>query len=361
MRLTFVGDIACDRPLLKAAYDGNSYDFSRVFETHDIFADSDLVIGNMESCFGGGKFGKKTMHYNVPDAFAEAIKQEGIDFVSTANNHCIDEGVKGLKRTLQVLDRVEIEHTGTFAKDERRYVIKAINNIKVAFFSVTYSVNCNIESYQCDDLFKYINIIGYIAPNYSKNRFIRYTQSVLLPTAKKYIKKAIGRSIVTPHTDSLRRHSINESWMGELDKQFLSAREEADIVCVLLHSGGQFNREPGDFSKHIFEHFKALGADVIVGHHPHTIQKITEEESCLCAYSLGGYCLSPSADYLVHESLPEYSLALHILFDDQGKRTGYEIDFLKCIEDSKHYVHVVRAESSSREIEELKNRVGGVR
>lgn len=355
-----MGDIACDRPLLKAAHNGKTYDFSDVFKTEDVFSDSDLVVGNLESCFGGSGFGKKTMHYNVPDSFAEAIKKAGIDFLGTANNHCMDEGVSGLKRTLKVLKKEGIEYTGTFAGSEKRYVIKTIQNIKVAFFALTYSVNRNIESYDCDDLFKYINIIGYKAPNFSKNRMIRYMQATWLPTVKKYIKKARGKSLVAQHTDSLTKDSINQEWISELDRLFLQAREKSDVVCVLLHSGGQFNPEPGEFSKHIFEHFKDLGADIIIGHHPHTIQKIMENGNCLCAYSLGGYCLSPSADYLVHESLPEYSMALHVTFNEFGKRTGYEIDFLKCVEeDSSHYVHVMRAERCSANIEKLKSRISG--
>lgn len=37
IRLTFVGDIACDRPLLKAAKNENQYDFSDVFHTQKLF------------------------------------------------------------------------------------------------------------------------------------------------------------------------------------------------------------------------------------------------------------------------------------------------------------------------------------
>ena len=57
IRLTFVGDIALDKPLLKAAKarGHGQYDFSDVFHTEDVFAQSDLVIGNMETCFRGGK------------------------------------------------------------------------------------------------------------------------------------------------------------------------------------------------------------------------------------------------------------------------------------------------------------------
>ncbi len=46
IRLTFIGDIACDKPLLKAAKARGKgrYDFSDVFHTEDVFAGSDLVM-----------------------------------------------------------------------------------------------------------------------------------------------------------------------------------------------------------------------------------------------------------------------------------------------------------------------------
>ena len=127
-RLTFVGDIACDRPLLKAAKHGGKYDFSRVFQTQEVFQGSDFVIGNLESCFGGGHYGKKPYHYSVPDSFGDAIRDAGFDLVSTANNHCLDEGVEGLERTIKVLDRLGISHTGTFAQvEDKRWLTKEIN------------------------------------------------------------------------------------------------------------------------------------------------------------------------------------------------------------------------------------------
>ena len=50
VRLTFVGDIALDKPLLKAAKERGkgTFDFSGVFHTEDVFAGSDLVVGNLE-------------------------------------------------------------------------------------------------------------------------------------------------------------------------------------------------------------------------------------------------------------------------------------------------------------------------
>ena len=51
-KITFIGDITSDRPLLNAAYDRNTdaYDFSPVFgKVKKLFEESDYVVGNFET------------------------------------------------------------------------------------------------------------------------------------------------------------------------------------------------------------------------------------------------------------------------------------------------------------------------
>lgn len=360
LRLTFTGDIACDRPLLRAAKKGRKYDYSRVFNTDEVFRSSDYIIGNLESCFGGKNFGKKPYHYSIPDSFCEAIRDAGFNIVGTANNHCLDEGVSGLKRTIDVIEKNGIAHTGTFrgAGDEKRYLIVEKNNIRIAFYSLTYSVNTCYEACSCDDVSKYINILGFVKRNYSRNPVRRYWQTFLKPEIKKRMLKKKYGTIIRQSVDALWEKSINKDWLKEIDKQVSEAREEADIVVILLHIGGQFNTEPGTFSQYMVDHFCELGVDIIAGHHPHTLQRMEKRGDTFIAYSLGGFCLSPSGEYLVRESLPEYSAAWHIDIDENKKIANTSVSILKCVEDPDHYVHVIEAEKHSANIDAIKDRLG---
>ena len=54
--------------------------------------------------------------------------------------------------------------------------------------------------------------------------------------------------------------------------------------------------------------------DMLIGNHPHVIQKTRIENRKVVAYSLGSFNQSPSADYIIHDALPEYSMALHVYF-----------------------------------------------
>jgi len=360
IRLTFVGDIACDRPLLKAARKWGKYDFSRVFQTSGVFENSDLVIGNLETCFGGGHYGTKAYHYSSPDSFCDAIRDAGFDIVSTANNHCLDEGVDGLIRTLGILDKNGIAHTGTFSgeEQEKRYLIKEINSIRIAFYSLTYDVNTTIESSACDDVSKYVNALNFRKKTYSGNPIKRCWQVRVRPALKKVYRIARYGTIIHQQTDTLTQNSINQEWLARIDAQIMKAREEADILVVLLHIGGQFNPEPGTFSEYMVKHLSELGVDVIAGHHPHTVQRIGQLGETHVAYSLGGYCLSPSASYLVRESLPEYSVAWHVDIDENKRIAATSAQILQCVEDAGRYVHVVEAEGSSADLDAIRERLG---
>ena len=72
IRITFVGDIMCERPLLKAYFMNKGYDFRPVFEaTKKLFNESDFVIGNLETVFAGKEVGytKKSSSFRASCSF----------------------------------------------------------------------------------------------------------------------------------------------------------------------------------------------------------------------------------------------------------------------------------------------------
>src|SRR5699024_5209166 len=139
IKLSFVGDIMCEKPLLKASKKKNdSYDFNLVFKhMKESFSQADYMVGNLETVCAGREYGYTDHIYNcnTPDNIIEAIKNSGIDMVTTANNHCLDRGIEGLKRTNNLLDKYGIDHTGTFnsRQDREKLLVKDIGGIKIAF------------------------------------------------------------------------------------------------------------------------------------------------------------------------------------------------------------------------------------
>lgn len=366
MIISFVGDIACDKPLLYAAKRNGSYDFSNVFETKEMFSSSDYVVGNLEVCFAKGpRYAYKPYHYSIPIEFCSAVKAAGFNVLGMANNHCFDEDIEGIKRTIETVENNGILHTGTFYgnEDERRYEILEKDDLKIAFFSITDTINSNYEASHCEDVSKYVNVIGFRGKKYSNNKFLRYLKFNVRPNIGKIYHKIKNGSTIAPEIDRIKPYSINPVWWNSLKDKLMQAKSESDFLVVSLHIGGQFNDQPGEFSNYIVDQLCELGADVIIGHHPHTIQKIEKRGKTIVAFSLGGFCMSPSGEYLVHECLPEYGLVMHFNFN-KNEAPSFNWQLTKGIEDENHYLHVrpvnyiMEDSKTQNEIKILKDRLG---
>ena len=108
------------------------------------------------------------------------------------------------------------------------------------------------------------------------------------------------------------------------------ANQEADIVIMCLHSGGQFNSKVGAYTQHLFDIIADAGADVIIGNHTHTPLPIYQRGNCLIASSLGNFCFAPGEGYWVDGVFGDYSVLLTL---DIANKTivGYQKDICKTI------------------------------
>ena len=145
INMSVIGDIMCHNSQYQDAFNGSTYDFSYVFsDIKDYISNADIAIGNLETTFAGAERGYSNYPtFNTPEQLAYNLKDFGIDVVSTANNHCMDTGYKGLVSTLNYLDDAGISHTGTSRSsgEQNTVLIKDVNGIKIAFLSFTYGTN----------------------------------------------------------------------------------------------------------------------------------------------------------------------------------------------------------------------------
>lgn len=331
-KITFIGDITCDKPLLQASYKDGSYNFEKVFENvKNFFWKSDIVVGNLETVFAGNKAGYNSeyMILNSPDELLNSIRNSNIKIVTCANNHFMDQGIKGLTRTLDILDKNGISHVGAYRnKDEYNKNFNFIlANHKISILSATSNINSsNIdepitgdEFYNIDmlkrDKVEYPNgILGiikrifFIFPPRSRRRIKRLRAKLKLRTGKSYFKE-----ITDKKTDGDFENIYFKRWLDKIEK----AKSESDIVIVCPHFGGQFNREPGTYSTELLKILLEKNVHVI-GNHPHVIQKVIEKEGYIGAYSLGSFNQSLSADYINKKNFPEYSIAINFYIDSSG-------------------------------------------
>jgi len=122
--------------------DGN-YDFSPIFEyLTDTVSGFDYAVANLETTFGGdGNPYQGNPTFNCPDELASALEKTGYDMMLTANNHCSDTLMAGIKRTLNVVRDQNMATLGTrLTEQEPRYTIVEVNGIRIGMTCYTYTM-----------------------------------------------------------------------------------------------------------------------------------------------------------------------------------------------------------------------------
>lgn len=147
--LLFAGDAMQHQAQLDQALlagDGKTYDYSECFRyLAPVVTEADYAVVNLEVPLGGGPRYSGYPCFSAPDSYAQALADAGFDLFLTANNHCLDSGMKAARRTLEALDSIGVDHTGTFRNESDRMekvpLIKEINGIKFGFLNYTYGTN----------------------------------------------------------------------------------------------------------------------------------------------------------------------------------------------------------------------------
>lgn len=128
---------------------GAGYDFAPMLAgVAPVVSGADLAFCHMETVYGeeGGPY-TGYPSFKSPPEVAAALRTTGFDSCSTASNHTLDDGVDGVRRTLDALDGAGIRHAGsarTAAEFARPTILPAgpgKGAAKVAHLAYTYGTN----------------------------------------------------------------------------------------------------------------------------------------------------------------------------------------------------------------------------
>lgn len=266
-----VGDIMSHTPQLPGAYikETDSYNFNPYFEPIKPYLVGDWVMANLETPIAGKDY-KNTGYptFNAPLELADALWQAGFNILSTANNHSLDKGEKGLLRTLENVRAVGFETVGTYSSEEEKQIPTIIekNNIKMGFLSYTYGTN-----------------------------------GIPIPAGKDYLVNLIDKELI-----------INDI------KQLKSAG--AEVVTIAMHFGNEYQTKPTEEQKQLARDLIAAGADIIAGSHPHVLQPYevftaTDENGTqrdgVIIYSMGNFISNQRGDTKDYGGVFKVSLRKH--------------------------------------------------
>lgn len=240
VRLALVGDLMFGRRVEeRRRREGVGNPLGRVAES---LTSADLTFGNLECVLGTpeeaarwGGFAK--IRLLAPPRAARWLAEAGFDAVSLGNNHALDFGAAGLAATARRLGRAGVASFGIWTGREETVepLVLEAGGRRVALLS-------------------YSNV-----------------------SPAEFEAGGKGRpGTIPPLAERLAR---------DLPR----AKALSDFLMVFVHWGVEGRAEPVPGQRRLARRLAELGADAVVGHHPHVLQPFAFEGGCLVAYSLGNF------------------------------------------------------------------------
>lgn len=187
----------------------------------------------------------------------EYLKECGIHMVTLANNHIYDYGMSGMQDTVSALQANNILYVGGGMSTAEATCSRIItrDNIKIAVL------------------------------NFCEHEFSIATRT---------------RGGANPINPIQNYYSIQQ------------AKKEADYTIVIVHGGIEGYPLPTPFIKELYRFYAAVGADAVIGHHPHCISGFEIYDSTPIFYSLGNFFFDNESEA---QTSWNTGLILQLIFD----------------------------------------------
>lgn len=302
--ITFAGDILFDAQYaVMSAMLQNGGDISAAIapELIEEMQSADIMMLNNEFPYSdrGTPTEGKQFTFRAKPSYVSYLDDLGVDLVSLANNHAYDYGEAAFLDTLTTLEEAGITYVGAGRnlEEARRPVYYIIDNMKIAFVSAT-----QIER--------------------SDN-----------PDTKGATDSSAG---------------VFRCWNGDnLIETVKEAKENSDFVIVYLHWGTENEVNIDWAQEKQAPEVAAAGADLIIGDHPHCLQRISVVQGVPVIYSLGNFWFNSKT---VDTGMVKVTL----------NRDGLqEFQFIPCLQ-SGSKTTLLQGEEKTRVLDYMRSISGGV-
>ncbi|MGH3367214.1 MAG: CapA family protein [Nocardioidaceae bacterium] len=217
--------------------------------TQQRLAAADITVGNLESTLsraGAPRQGDDS--FAADHAVLRGLAAAGFDVLSLANNHTGDYGPRALLQTLRRIHRSPIEGVGG-----GRDGVEAWRPVVVERHGVRFG-------------FVAFNAIGETP---------RATPG----------SPGVAEVRMQPRTGPLNRTDLRRI-TGTIRRL---GQRRADVVVVLPHWGDQYTHQPVPAQRRVGRFLVDAGADIVVGGHPHWVQRVQTYRGRLIVHSLGNF------------------------------------------------------------------------
>lgn len=253
-----VGDVLLHGPLQKQGYKKG---FASMWQTLLPFMEGpDMMYANLEGPAAAGiaKGGKTVKDpglvfdgnvysgyplFNYNPIIIKDLKDSGVDIVSTANNHSLDRGAKGIRKTMEALDEYGMPYTGTrYSSEDPYHTLTLSGSWKLAWIACSYSTNG------------------------------------------------------IPDKEDI----VLDCFDGRVSTLIKDLRNQVDAVIVTPHWGDEYQLKPNKQQVKFARQWIEDGAQAVIGAHPHVPQPwekyvSTDGREGLILYSLGNFVSNQSS------------------------------------------------------------------
>ncbi len=247
MELYFVGDIALGRGIKKQ---GSVLGYDSIYENvSDFWTDADFVFANLESAVLQDKLSsyeesEKNLHlWTDYDGF-ELTRKAGVNVFACANNHAFDYGERPVLELEEYFKKNGVIYAGIGSSlgEAATYRILEHNGIRIAFLSIT-------------------------------DVYYKYSAAT----------ESQGGILTTAYAD-----------YNQLVNQ---ASKAADMTIVYVHWGVENQKTVSDDQVSLGHQLINAGADIVVGSHPHVVQRTELYKDGIIFYSLGNFIFDQGNTY----------------------------------------------------------------
>ena len=236
----------------------------------------------------------KAITLRADPTIASSLREKGIDAATVANNHALDYGPEGLVETINALRGAEIAAVGGGADLESamRPAMLSMSGSRVAVFGLASTLPPGYAASPQRP--------G-IAPLRVLSRFrIDSTTLDEQPGMSPWVEtEAVGEDV------------------SRACSRIAEVRAEVDLVVVQIHWGipngwcAAFQGPLADYQRPLAHSLVDAGADLVVGHHPHTVHGVEIRGRALIAYSLGNFLfhsMGKGGELTLADNYPPYNL-----------------------------------------------------
>ncbi len=212
-------------------------------EVEEAISSADIAFVNAEGPLDTDYAPSGYPNFNAPKEAGAALVNVGFDIINLANNHMLDlYSGRGMQGTIDYWKDKPVTTLGAYESRDDYDNIRIVEKegVRIALLSYTYGTN-GIS-------------LGGNTPN-----------------------------LYIPYIDD-----------GEIENQIEKAKGISDLIFVSMHWGDENTMTPNAEQKRLAQLIADSGADVIIGHHSHTLQPIEWIEGkngnrTLVTYSLGNF------------------------------------------------------------------------